>query len=110
MIVPHGPRRGGIRFVDHHPGLHHRSPAGREPMGSLAGRGSGSGTMLASERFPPDRRRSFVVPDIRKQRSYDGRWMVFIGSQIIVSDLSDAQVEALLASYRRVVLDGGKAE
>ncbi|WP_157063920.1 hypothetical protein [Methylobacterium tarhaniae] len=50
------------------------------------------------------------MPDIRKQRSYDGRWMVFIGSQIIVSDLSDAQVEALLASYRRVVLDGGKAE
>lgn len=43
------------------------------------------------------------MPDIRREQTYDGRWTVFIGTQIVVSDLNDAQAEALLSSYRRVV-------
>lgn len=49
------------------------------------------------------------MPDIRKEQSYDGRWTVFIGTQVVVSDLSDEQVEALISSYQRVVFDQSKA-
>ncbi len=49
------------------------------------------------------------MPDIRKEQSYDGRWTVFIGTQVVVSDLSDAQVEALISSYQRVIVEQGKA-
>lgn len=45
------------------------------------------------------------MPVIRKEQSYDGCWTVFIGTQVVISDLNDAQAEALVLSYRRVVLD-----
>ncbi|WP_207767920.1 hypothetical protein, partial [Methylobacterium frigidaeris] len=57
------------------------------------------------ETFLSCQRWSFAVPVIRKEQSYDGRWTVFIGTQVVISDLNDAQAEALVLSYRRVVLD-----
>ncbi|WP_157080713.1 hypothetical protein [Methylobacterium variabile] len=43
------------------------------------------------------------MSQIRKEQSYDGLWTVFIGDQVVVSDLSQAQAEALITSYERVI-------
>ncbi len=44
-----------------------------------------------------------ALSQIRKEQSYDGLWTVFIGDQVVVSDLSQAQAEALITSYERVI-------
>ncbi|BAQ44421.1 hypothetical protein [Methylobacterium aquaticum] len=43
------------------------------------------------------------MPDVRKEKTYDGRWTVFIGSQVVVTDLTGLDAEALVSSYKKVI-------
>ncbi|WP_156311818.1 hypothetical protein [Methylobacterium platani] len=43
------------------------------------------------------------MPDVRTEKTYDGRWTVFIGSQIVVADLDEQGADALVACYRKIV-------
>lgn len=39
--------------------------------------------------------------DIRKEVAFDGRCTLHLG-QVVISDLSEAQADAIMATYRRV--------
>ena len=43
------------------------------------------------------------MPPIRKQSSYDGRCTLFIGEGVVLTDLSEAQADAIIDAYRRVI-------
>lgn len=42
------------------------------------------------------------MTDVRKEKTYDGRWTVFIGSQVVVADLDEQGAEALVSAYQKV--------
>ena len=42
------------------------------------------------------------MPDVRKEKTYDGRWTVFIGSQVVITDLGERGAEELVTSYQKV--------
>ncbi len=42
------------------------------------------------------------MPDVRKEKTYDGRWTVFIGGQVVITDLDERGAEGLVASYQRI--------
>lgn len=43
------------------------------------------------------------MPLIRKQSSFDGRCTVFVGEAVIFTDLTEAQADAIILAYRRLL-------
>ncbi|WP_257791924.1 hypothetical protein [Methylobacterium durans] len=41
------------------------------------------------------------MADIRKQKTYDGCCTLYIGQQVIISDIDEAEADALTASFSR---------
>ncbi|MFE1600068.1 hypothetical protein [Methylobacterium sp. ID0610] len=43
------------------------------------------------------------MPPIRKIASFDGRCSVFVGEAVIFTDLTEAEADAIIRAYRRLL-------